>query len=90
MKDSSLTVCGSGFLSKAAKESWSVRVLDRDINTQCFERHFKQPQLPAEKEKEDKTELLKSPTIADFLGFKQDESYRKKHRKQFIIFALMQ
>ena len=52
-----------------------------------IERHFKQPQLPAEKEKEDKTELLKSPTIAEFLGFKQDESYRKKHRKQFIIFT---
>ncbi len=62
-------------------------MLERDINTQCFERHFKQPQLPAEKEKEDKTELLKSPTIAEFLGFKQDESYRKKHRKQFIIFT---
>ena len=73
------------YLETAAKESWSVRVLDRNINTQYFERHFRQPQLPSEMGKEDQTELLKSPIIAEFLGFKQDESYSESQLESAII-----
>ncbi len=73
------------YLETAANESWSVRALDRNISTQYFERHFKQPQLPSEKEKEEKTELLKSPIIAEFLGLKQDDSYSESQLERAII-----
>ena len=78
------------YLETAAKESWSVRVLDRNINTQYFERHFKQPQLPSEKEEGDKTELLKSPIIAEFLGFKQNESFSESQLESAIISHLQE
>ena len=78
------------YLETAAKESWSVRALDRNINTQYFERHFKQPQLPSEKEEGDKTELLKSPIIAEFLGFKQDESFSESQLESAIISHLQE
>ena len=78
------------YLETAAKESWSVRVFDRNINTQYFERHFKQPQLPSEKEEGDKTELLKSPIIAEFLGFKQDESFSESQLESAIISHLQE
>lgn len=73
------------YLETAANESWSVRALDRNISIQYFERHFKQPQLPSEKEKEEKTELLKSPIIAEFLGLKQDDSYSESQLERAII-----
>ena len=55
---------------------WSVRTLSRNISTQYYERHFHQPVLPAEKSDAKipaKEEILKSPLIAEFLGFKADE-----------------
>lgn len=78
------------YLESAAKESWSVRMLDRNISTQYFERHFKQPQLPSEKAIENKEELLKSPIIAEFLGFKKDESYSESQLESAIISHLQE
>ena len=57
---------------------WSVRTLDRNISTQYFERHFKQPQIlenPENKVAPDKLEILKSPIMAEFLGFKHDTDF---------------
>lgn len=34
------------YLQMASQEMWSVRTLDKNINTQYFERHFSQPHLP--------------------------------------------
>ena len=59
----------------ASKEMWSVRTLDRNISTQYYERHFATPQLSMSAEKPDKLELLKSPIVAEFLGFKNDYSF---------------
>ncbi len=62
------------YLSTASQEMWSVRTLDRNISTQYYERHFKQPQLVKNTEKDnnvDKLEILKSPIMAEFLGFRQ-------------------
>ena len=62
------------YLSTASQEMWSVRTLDRNISTQYYERHFKQPQLVENTEKDnkvDKLEILKSPIMAEFLGFRQ-------------------
>ena len=33
------------YLTEASREMWSVRTLDRNISTQYYERHYKQPAL---------------------------------------------
>ena len=67
---------------------WSVRTLSRNISTQYYERHFHQPVLPAEKSDAKipaKEEILKSPLIAEFLGFKADESLSEQELEASII-----
>lgn len=78
------------YLETAAKESWSVRTLNRNIETQYFERHFKQPTLPSEKTDENKAELLKSPIIAEFLGFNKDDNYNESQLECAIISHLQE
>lgn len=73
------------YLTIASQEMWSVRTLDRNISTQYFERHFKQPQLDIKEKKTDKLELLKSPIVAEFLGFKQDYSFSEQELESAII-----
>ncbi len=66
---------------------WSVRTLDRNISTQYFERHFKAPLLPSEHATTEETaaHILKSPIIAEFLGFNQDESFSESKLEAAII-----
>jgi predicted nuclease of restriction endonuclease-like (RecB) superfamily len=80
------------YLETSAKENWSVRTLDRNISTQFYERHFRQPQLPssAADGEINKSELLKSPIIAEFLGFKKDESYSESDLESSIIAHLQE
>lgn len=73
------------YLSVASQEMWTVRTLDRNISTQYFERHFKQPQLPMKEEEPNKLELLKNPVVAEFLGFKQDYSFSEQELESAII-----
>lgn len=73
------------YLQTASMEMWSVRTLDRNISTQYFERHFKQPQLPMKEAQPSKLELLKNPMIAEFLGFKQDYSFSEQELETAII-----
>ena len=72
------------YLQTASSEMWSVRTLDRNISTQYFERHFRQPQISCGNELTP-TELLKSPVIAEFLGFKKDDSYSESELESTII-----
>ena len=73
------------YLLSASQEMWSVRTLDRNISTQYFERHFRQPQLPMQEEHPNKFELLKNPIVAEFLGFKQDYSFSEQELESSII-----
>lgn len=73
------------YLEMASQEMWSVRTLDRNISTQYFERHFSQPQLPMKETQPNKLELLKNPIVAEFLGFKQDNSYSEQELETAII-----
>ena len=76
------------YLENASREMWSVRTLSRNISTQYYERHFHQPVLPAEKSDVKipvKEEILKSPLIAEFLGFKADESLSEQELEASII-----
>ncbi len=78
------------YLEMASKEMWSVRTLDRNISTQYFERHFVQPALPMEEKEPHRFELLKSPIVAEFLGFKQDDSYSEEELESAIITHLQE
>lgn len=73
------------YLQMASQEMWSVRTLDRNISTQYFERHFSQPQLAMTETEPNKLELLKNPIIAEFLGFKQDNSFSEQELETAII-----
>ena len=73
------------YLQTASQEMWSVRTLNRNISTQYFERHFRQPQLPMKEEHPDRLEMLKSPIVAEFLGFKQDNSFSEQELETAII-----
>ena len=73
------------YLETASQEMWSVRTLDRNISTQYYERHFTQPQLPMTEKQPKQPELLKNPIVAEFLGFKQDNSFSEKELETAII-----
>lgn len=76
------------YLSTASQEMWSVRTLDRNISTQYYERHFKQPQLVENTKNDnkiDKLEILKSPIMAEFLGFRQNTDYTETELEKGLI-----
>ena len=81
-------VAARWYLQTASDEMWSVRTLDRNISTQYFERHFKQPKIldnPENKQTPDKDEILKSPVMAEFLGFKQNTDYTETDLEKALI-----
>jgi predicted nuclease of restriction endonuclease-like (RecB) superfamily len=66
---------------------WTVRTLDRNISTQYYERHLRQPTLPSQSVDKDvcANELMKSPIVAEFLGFKQDVHFSESDLESAII-----
>ncbi len=73
------------YLETASQEMWSVRTLDRNISTQYYERHYQCHDLPSKKEDVDKKEILKTPFMAEFLGFKLEDSFSEKELESCII-----
>ena len=72
------------YMKEAVDENWSARTLDRNISTQYYYRLLQAPkkavvieemkQKTAQFEK-NQFELIKSPVIAEFLGFKNEDTY---------------
>lgn len=78
------------YLESASQQMWSVRTLNRNISTQYYERHYVQPSLPSESESiPPKEEILKTPMMAEFLGFRQDESFSERDLESSIITHLL-
>ena len=73
---------GEQIIEKLSKQ---LTTLDHNISTQYYERHFAQPQLPTAETEPNKFELLKSPIIAEFLGFKADTSFSEGELETAII-----
>ena len=74
------------YLESASQQMWSVRTLSRNIATQYYERHYIQPSLPSENEPiPQKEEILKTPMMAEFLGFRPDESFSERDLESSII-----
>lgn len=82
------------YLNEAADENWSVRTLDRNISTQYYDRLLMSPQkesvITEMKNKtnafqQNKYELIKSPIIAEFLGFKAEDAYLESELESAIL-----
>ena len=81
-------------MSEAAHENWNVRTLDRNISTQYYYRLLQSPKKEAViAEMQQKTaqfsktqfELVKSPVVAEFLGFKNEDSYLESDLESAIL-----
>ena len=81
-------------MREAAHESWNVRTLDRNISTQYYYRLLQSPKKEAViAEMRRKTaefsktqfELVKSPVVAEFLGFKNEDSYLESDLESAIL-----
>lgn len=81
------------YLSEAAKENWSVRTLDRNIATQYYHRLLQAPNKETIiAEMQDKTRtlqtpntLIKNPVVAEFLGFRTEDSFSENDLENAII-----
>ncbi len=82
------------YAKEALCQTWSYRTLDRNINTQYYDRLLiSQKKVPVIKEMEDKTRqfqtdklaFIKNPIIAEFLGFSPDCSFQESELERAII-----
>lgn len=83
------------YMNEANRENWNVRMLDRNISTQYYYRLLQSPKKEAiidEMKKKNallskKTqfELVKSPVVAEFLGFKNEDSYLESDLESAIL-----
>lgn len=82
------------YAREALLQTWSYRTLERNINTQYYDRLLiSQKKEPVIKEMEDKTRLfqtdklafIKNPVIAEFLGFSPDRSFQESELERAII-----
>ena len=82
------------YMHEAAKEMWSFRTLNRNINTQYYERMLLS-QMSNEVKNEmiqntvpyqrDKFEFIKNPTVLEFLGLPGNKGYTEQKIEQAII-----
>lgn len=82
------------YLNEAVHENWSVKALDRNISTQYYYRLLNAPKKDAViAEMQEKIgllgkhqfELVKSPVIAEFLGFKNEDTYLESDLESAIL-----
>ena len=81
-------------MNEASNEGWSSRTLDRNVSTQYFYRLMQSPKkndvvnemlLKNSENQKNQFELLKSPIIAEFLGFKNEDSYLENDLESAIL-----
>lgn len=78
------------YVNEASREMWSVRTLDRNISTQYYGRLCAAKRegntLPVPvKADNDPMEYIKSPVVAEFLGFRRDTEYSENMLEQALI-----
>jgi predicted nuclease of restriction endonuclease-like (RecB) superfamily len=82
------------YLKESAEQMWSVRTLDRNINTQYYERlllsQVKDGVVDEMKQKtaayqSDKLEFIKNPTVLEFLGLPGNSGYSEKEIESAIL-----
>ena len=83
------------YLKEASEQMWSVRTLSRNIGTQYYSRRMacarEGARLPSpDIETDDPLDYIKSPVIAEFLGFRKDTRYDESQLEQALIEHLQQ
>ncbi len=84
------------YAKEASEEMWSVRTLNRNISTQYYGRRMACAReglaLPAPdvEPANDPLEYIKSPVVAEFLGFHKDSQYNESQLEQALIDHLQQ
>jgi predicted nuclease of restriction endonuclease-like (RecB) superfamily len=82
------------YMHEAAEQMWSYRTLDRNINTQYYERlllsQIKEPVIEEMQEKarhfqQDKLAFIKNPTVLEFLGLPGNSGYVEQDVEKAII-----
>lgn len=82
------------YMNEAAKEGWSSRTLDRNISTQYYYRLLQSPKKESvisemkrntQNSQEKQYELIKSPIVAEFLGFKTEDTYLETDLESAIL-----
>jgi predicted nuclease of restriction endonuclease-like (RecB) superfamily len=82
------------YLKEASEQNWASRTLDRNIATQYYYRLLQSPKkekvIAEMKEKiseyqAEKFELLKNPIVAEFLGFRTEDSFSETELESAIL-----
>lgn len=82
------------YMHEAAKEMWSYRTLNRNINTQYYERMLlsqMSPEVRAEMQQNtafyqrNKFEMIKNPAVLEFIGLNGGKGYTESKIEQGII-----
>lgn len=85
------------YIAEAMKNNWTVRQLERQIYSNLYERlllsNDKQSVLAVakgEKQPTEATEIIKDPTILEFLGLKREASYYERDLESAVITHLQE
>lgn len=80
------------YIAEAAKNNWSVRQLERQVNSQLFERLVLSNDVAAvlqvarnEKHPSDPRAIIKDPMVLEFLGLKRESAYYEKDLESALI-----
>ena len=82
------------YMREASNQMWNYRTLNRNINTQYYERMLiSQKKTVVENEmkaktnsfQNDKLEFIKNPTVLEFLGLPNNQSYLEKDLEKAIL-----
>ncbi|MBO5303139.1 MAG: DUF1016 family protein [Lachnospiraceae bacterium] len=82
------------YMKEASQEGWSSRTLDRNIGTQYYYRLVQSPKKENVinemlqkniENQQNKFELLKNPVVAEFLGFKNEDTYLENDLESAIL-----
>ncbi|WP_247233718.1 YhcG family protein [Telluribacter sp. SYSU D00476] len=80
------------YVAEAAKNNWSARQLERQVNSQLFERLLLSNDVEAvlkvareEKPPIEAKEIIKDPMVLEFLGLKREAAYYEKDLENALI-----
>jgi len=80
------------YIAETSKNNWNARQLERQVNSQLFERLLLSNDVQAilavarkEKQPTELTEIIKDPMVLEFLGLKRESAYYEKDLETAII-----
>lgn len=85
------------YIAEASKNNWHARQLERQVNSQLFERLLLSNDIQSvlavareEKQPADAKEIIKDPMVLEFLGLKREAAYYEKDLESAIITHLQE